>query len=161
MSLGEALQHGIGSGAGRFDARGGGATIREGRTARMEPAACGIFVGSGGSPASSGRSTPPASGTTSSSARVYGWTGSVSTCRVGPISTIRPRYITATRSAIVHANPRSCVTINTVIRDSRRSFNRSRRISPRTDASRFDTGSSATINRGSSASAPAMTTRCR
>ncbi len=58
-----------------------------------------------------GRSIPPASGTTSSSAFVYGWRGRSSTSSAGPISTILPRYITATRSATVHARPRSCVTI--------------------------------------------------
>ncbi len=102
-----------------------------------------------------------ASGTTSSSARVYGCDGCVRTCLVGPTSTMRPRYITATRSAIVHASPRSCVTIRMLIFDSARSLSSRRRISPRTDASRFDTGSSATMTRGSSASAPAITTRCR
>ena len=63
----------------------------------------GIRVGSGGSPGRIGRSIPPASGTTSSSALVYGCSGRVRTSSAGPISTIRPRYITATRSAIVHA----------------------------------------------------------
>ena len=71
----------------------------------------GIFVGSGGSPSRTGRSMPPASGTTSSRARVYGCRGRRSTSSVGPSSTIRPRYITATRSATVQARPRSWVTM--------------------------------------------------
>ncbi len=39
----------------------------------------------------------PGTGTTDKSASVYGWRGDVSTSVVGPISTTRPRYITATR----------------------------------------------------------------
>ena len=50
------------------------------------------------------------SGTTESSARVYGCRGSSSSSSVVPCSTMRPRYITATRSAMFHASPRSCVT---------------------------------------------------
>src|ERR671919_2540682 len=61
----------------------------------------GILVGSCGSPGSAGRSISPASGTTASNARVYGRSGWVRTRRVGPSSTIRPRYITrdVTRSS--------------------------------------------------------------
>ena len=44
---------------------------------------------------------------------------------MGPISTMRPRYMTATRSAIVQANPRSCVTTRIVRpRRSRRSISK-------------------------------------
>src|SRR5690606_38633060 len=39
-------------------------------------------------------STGSASGTAASSARVYGCPGSLTTCGVGPNSTMRPRYIT-------------------------------------------------------------------
>ena len=67
---------------------------------------------------------------------------------MGPISTTRPRYITATRSATVQASPRSCVTIISEMLSSSRNFISSARISPRTDASRFDTGSSAMITFG-------------
>ena len=65
----------------------------------------GTRVGSGGSPVRIGRSIPPASGTTSSRAFVYGCVGRWRTSSAGPISTMRPRYITATRSATVHARP--------------------------------------------------------
>ena len=67
--------------------------------------------------------------------------------------------MTAMRSATVHASPRSCVTMMIDRPRSARSCISSWRISPRTDASRFDTGSSATMTSGSSASAPAITTR--
>ena len=80
-------------------------------TPRRDPAS-----GPAARPARIGRSMPPASGTTSSSARVYGCIGRVRTSSAGPISTIRPRYITATRSAIVHASPRSWVTMRIEIR---------------------------------------------
>ena len=69
--------------------------------------------------------------------------------------------MTATRSAMVHARPRSWVTMMMVRPSSSRRPMSSCRISPRTDASRFETGSSATITSGSSTSAPAITTRWR
>ena len=50
----------------------------------------GMRVGSGGSPDRMGRSIPSVSGTTSSNALVYGWSGRVRTSSAGPISTIRP-----------------------------------------------------------------------
>jgi hypothetical protein len=50
------------------------------------------------------------SGSTDSSARVYGCLGSRRISSAGPLSTMRPRYITATRSAMFHARPRSWVT---------------------------------------------------
>ena len=72
-----------------------------------------------------------------------------STCSTGPVSTIRPRYITATRSAMFQASPRSCVTTSTDRPRSSRSRSSSARISPRTDASSEATGSSATSTFGS------------
>ena len=50
-------------------------------------------------------------GTTESSAFVYGWRGSSITCRAGPSSTMRPRYITQMRSAKRAAVERSWVII--------------------------------------------------
>ena len=92
---------------------------------------------------------------------MYGWRGSVRSCSAGASSTIRPRYITATRSATFHASPRSCVTTNTVTPACRTSPSISDRISPRTDASSADTGSSATSMLGLRTMAPAMITRWR
>src|SRR5439155_1028475 len=46
-------------------------------------------------------------GTAERSARVYGWCGGAKTSPAGPISHTRPRYITATRSAIARIMPRS------------------------------------------------------
>ena len=54
-----------------------------------------------------------ASGSTDSSAAVYGCRGAASTSSVGPLSTIRPRYMTASRSAMFQASPRSWVTTST------------------------------------------------
>ena len=76
-------------------------------------------------------------------------------------STIRPRYMTAIRSAMFQASPRSCVTTRIVTPVSCTSRCISARISPRTEASRLETGSSATSSDGSSTIAPAMTTRWR
>ena len=52
------------------------------------------------------------------------------------------------RSAMFQASPRSWVTTRIVTPVSRTSFSISARISPRTEASRLDTGSSATSRRG-------------
>ena len=73
----------------------------------------GIRVGSGTSPSSTTGSSRSISGTTDSSACVYGCCGAASTSSVGPASTIRPRYITAVRSAMFQARPRSWVTTRT------------------------------------------------
>ena len=48
-------------------------------------------------------------GTTDSSDRVYGCCGLPMTSSVVPDSTMRPRYITTTRSHSAHARPMSCV----------------------------------------------------
>ena len=53
--------------------------------------------GSGRAPRSAG-GRGVGEGTTDTSARVYGWRGARTTCSVGPISTIWPRYMTAIRS---------------------------------------------------------------
>src|SRR5690349_9510214 len=49
-----------------------------------------------------------ATSTDPSRARVYGCRGLLKTCSVGPISAIRPRYITAMRSLIDCTVRRSC-----------------------------------------------------
>ena len=47
---------------------------------------------------------------------VYGCSGSVSTSRQAPCSTMRPPYITTMRSAISDTAPMSCVIISTAVR---------------------------------------------
>ena len=123
----------------------------------------GIAVASGGSPWSSSRGSVRCStrGATASSAFVYGCCGSPSTCSVVPISTMRPRYITATRSHSDHASPTSWVISSSErARASRRSTSR-RSTCVRTDTSSAETGSSHTSASGSSARAAAITTRWR
>ena len=63
----------------------------------------GTSMALGISPASCGatRRAGSGSGAAASSARVYGWAGAANSSAVGAISMIRPRYITATRSASV------------------------------------------------------------
>src|SRR5690606_30031178 len=122
-------------------------------------------AGSGGSPRRTTRSRRrsrrgSAGGTASSSARVYGWAGSPYTLPTGPLSTMRPAYMTATRSARCWTTPRSWVTNRHAIPNrSRKRLNRAR-ISARTGTSRAVTGSSKRSSRGSRASALAMPTRC-
>ena len=65
--------------------------------------------GLAGSP-SSGTALDAGPGTAPSRALVYGCCGVVATSSAGPISTIRPRYITAIRSATTRAAARSWVT---------------------------------------------------
>src|SRR5581483_4085051 len=99
-------------------------------------------------------------GTTERSAFVYGWRGLSITARAGPSSTMRPRYITAIRSAKRAAVERSCVIMSTAS-PARRRPSRTPRIPARTDTSSIDTGSSATSSSGPSASDAAIATRCR
>ena len=78
--------------------------------------------------------------------------GSRTTSPAGPSSTIRPRYMTAIRSANSAAVERSCVIIRTaspLFRSPSRSF----RTPARTETSSIETGSSATSSRGSRTSA--------
>ncbi|CAM01503.1 hypothetical protein SACE_2197 [Saccharopolyspora erythraea NRRL 2338] len=100
-------------------------------------------------------------GTADSSVLVYSCSGSSSTCSTSPTSTISPWYITATRSAMFHARPRSWVMTSVERPRSTRRRSSRARISPRTVASSDATGSSATSTRGWSTRAPAMTTRWR
>jgi hypothetical protein len=72
---------------------------------------------------------------------------------------MRPRYITAIRSAMFQARPRSCVTATIEMPVSSTSERISARISPRIEASSDATGSSASNNCGDSTIAPAINTR--
>src|SRR5881296_803582 len=87
-------------------------------------------------------------GTANKRARVYGWVGFETTSSVGPLSTIRPRYITAIRSDMYRATAMSWVMNTYGMRYlSRRSSIRF--ITPaRIDTSSIDTGSSAMITFG-------------
>ncbi len=80
---------------------------------------------------------------------------------VGAVSTMRPRYITATRSQTWRTTARSWA-MNSIVRPSlaRRSSSRLSTVAC-TDTSSAETGSSARSRSGSSASARAMLTRCR
>ena len=101
------------------------------------------------------------SGIAESSACVYGCAGRSNTSSTSPISTIRPRYITATRSAMCRTTDRSCAT-NRYDRPSA-----ALQLFEQVDDARADrhiqrrTGSSSTSTFGSSASARAMPMRCR
>ena len=65
-------------------------------------------------PEGSAAPSPPPRGRRTADARVYGWRGFERSSSAGPSSTIRPRYITAMRSAMFQARPRSCVTTRIV-----------------------------------------------
>jgi hypothetical protein len=92
---------------------------------------------------------------------VYGWSGAVSTSSAGPISTMRPRYITATRSADRPGEPE-------VVRDDE---DREAELVPELEQELQDLSAHGGVevrdrlvrddHSGSSTSAPAMTTRCR
>ena len=101
------------------------------------------------------------SGSASNSASVYGWRGRANSTGVGAISTIRPAYITATRSARPAITPRSCVTRITAMASRCRSESISSRICFWMVTSRAVVGSSAISSFGSQASAMAIITRCR
>ena len=92
---------------------------------------------------------------------VYGCCGRWITSATGPISTMRPAYITATRSAVSAITPMSCVTSITAVRWSRHSRFSSWMICAWIDTSSAVVGSSATMSLGLVDSASAMTTRCR
>ena len=100
-------------------------------------------------------------GDTDTSACVYGLRGERITASAGPISMIRPRYITAIRSAMTQASDRSWVMNRYVSPRSSRRSSISRSSSVRIDTSSIDTGSSATMTLRPHTSAPAMTTRWR
>ncbi len=140
------------------------AAVERHRAARVEAAAA---SGSPSRPAARPAAAPARRvrgsmrGATASRAFVYGCCGSPSTCSVVPISTMRPRYMTATRSHIDQASPTSCVIRSSdSCRETRRSASR-RSTCVRTETSSAETGSSQTSASGSSASAAAITTRWR
>ena len=54
------------------------------------------------------RASPPITGSESSRRFVYGCCGAAKTSRTGPVSTIRPAYMTAIRSQVSASTPRSC-----------------------------------------------------
>ncbi|CUI54149.1 Protein of uncharacterised function (DUF1602) [Achromobacter aegrifaciens] len=92
---------------------------------------------------------------------VYGWPGRRSTSSTGPISTMRPAYITATRSAVSAITPMSCVTNSTEVPCSRHKRRNSAVICACTDTSSAVVGSSAMMSAGRAARASAITTRWR
>src|SRR5438094_227824 len=123
----------------------------------------GIRTASGASPLRISRferSRGSRRGTTESSAFVYGCCGSRMTDCAGPSSTIRPRYMTAMRSAKRAAVERSCVIIRIPRPASRRRSSRFR-IPARTETSSIETGSSATSRSGPRTMLAAIATRCR
>ena len=93
--------------------------------------------------------------------RVRDGAGSSNSSSVGAVSTIRPRYITATRSQTWRTTAMLCA-ISSTVRPSlaRRSSSRLSTVAC-TETSSAETGSSATSSSGSSASARAMLTRWR
>src|ERR1019366_5697871 len=122
-------------------------------------------TGDGGSPgtASGADRGPGASrGREASKRAVYGWRGEAKRAAVGASSTMRPRYITAVRSAIQRTTERSWPMKRYAGRDGALCwrFLRRLRICERMETSSADTGSSSTTRRGPVARARAMATRC-
>ncbi len=125
----------------------------------------GRAVGSGGSP---GRprgakrdAGSPTRGNAADSAWAYGWRAASYTRAAGPSSTTRPAYITASRSHVPASTARSWLIMMSPTPCSATSRSISRRICACTITSNAVVGSSATISRGSQASAMAIMTRCR
>ena len=77
-----------------------------------------------------------------------------------PICSIRPPFITITRSEIASASSWSCVTYSDVMSSRRCNSRSSTRISARSLASRLDSGSSNSSTLGENAIARATATRC-
>ena len=102
-----------------------------------------------------------ACGTDRSRASVYGCAGRAKTVSASPDSTIRPAYMTATRSATSITTPRSCVMRSTPIPSRSRSEPSRSRICACTVTSSAVVGSSAMSSSGSSAMAMAIRMRCR
>ena len=92
---------------------------------------------------------------------VYGCAGWLITSCTGPISAMRPAYITATRSQVSAITPMSCVISMTAAPRSLQMRLSSWMICAWIDTSSAVVGSSATISLGSAASASAITTRWR
>ena len=96
-----------------------------------------------------------------SSSRVYGCAGSAKSSRAGPSSTIRPAYMTATRSQASAMIPRLCVIRSRAVPNSRLRSARMARIWASTITSSEVVGSSATSSLGRSTRASAIMIRCR
>ncbi len=103
----------------------------------------------------------PGSSVAASSVDVYGWFGPVKTRSVGPISTIRPPVITATRSATPRTTARSWLMNRQLSPRSRCRSARSARIPACTCTSSAVVISSAITSDGPAARARAIPTRCR
>jgi hypothetical protein len=130
------------------------------RGANAQPGGSAVRLGTVPSMA---RSPPPAvpPGIDASSPLVYGCAGERRIDRTGPCSTMRPAYITATRSAVSAMTPRSCVMSSRPIPNSC-FISRSRSsICACTVTSSAVVGSSAMTSGGRQASATANMTRCR
>ena len=104
---------------------------------------------------------PPGRGMEAMRLWVYGWMGARRTVSAEPISTMRPRYMTAIRSAIRRATPRSCVTNSTAMPSLRRRSPSRLSTPAATDASSADVGSSQSRMRGGTMMARAIATRWR
>ncbi|MDQ0948899.1 hypothetical protein QFZ24_002822 [Streptomyces phaeochromogenes] len=100
-------------------------------------------------------------GTAASSRLVYSCAGRSRTSSTGPVSTISPSSITATRSAKSATTPMLWVTSRTPVPESAASARSRSRISAWTVTSSAVVGSSAISRLGEFAIAMAMTTRCR
>src|SRR5512132_843172 len=132
------------------------------RVWKRQPA--GRSMGLGTSPESINRlrrTVGSGTGTADSSASVYGCSGLSNSARVVVSSTIRPRYMTATRWLMCSTTARSCATNrydwpNACCRSTSRLIT-----CACTETSSAETGSSQTMSRGFGASARAMPSRCR
>ena len=91
---------------------------------------------------------------------MYGCCGSANSCPAGASSTIMPRYITTTRSAMSATTPMLWVIRMIAVPSRSRSSSSSSRIAACTVTSRAVVGSSAMMTSGSHEIAIAMTTRC-
>src|SRR5581483_3028194 len=96
-----------------------------------------------------------------SSSRVYGWAGSAKTSRARPSSTMRPAYMTATRSHDSATMPRLWVMSRSAVPKFSFRSARMRRICASTITSSAVVGSSATSSFGRRTSASAIMIRCR
>lgn len=97
----------------------------------------------------------------SNSIRVYGWAGEWNRSAMGPLSTIRPAYMTAAESHSCETTGRSWVTSSSPRPSSSESRSSRVRICACTMVSSAVVGSSAMSSLGSQASAIAIIARCR
>ena len=92
---------------------------------------------------------------------MYGWCGVLNSGLAGPLSTMRPAYMTRMRRHMPATTPRSCVMTMTAASCSRESFLSRRRICAWMVTSSAVVGSSASSILGLQLSAMAIMTRCR